>query len=165
MAQQPRRRLADVDLTGWRRGARLLLLLSAVGAAALCLMTLPFEEHTVSYVHVESLLSETSGTPFVFALMILAVTVWAVRGGFPRGLLAGAVTTAGAFITAVAIAFQHLLTDPIYNTTGSVALLCIFALFLLGPAIFVAEVVLYWLERRRLEATDPVFATARVVSH
>src|SRR5688572_22107920 len=107
MAQQPRRRLRDVELTGWRHGARLLLLLAAIGAAAGALLALPFEHHTVHYDTTETILSETDGIPFAILLAILAASVWAVRGGFPRGLLAGIASGGGALLAAIVIALEH----------------------------------------------------------
>lgn len=142
---------------------RLLLVLAAIGATACALLLLPFEEHTVSYTHTETILGETDGFPFVILLVILAALVWAALGTFPRGLVAGISTSAGVLLAAVTIALEHILVDPIHDTAGQIALLCLPFLLFDGLAIAAAELFLHRGERRRLEATDPVFPTARVV--
>lgn len=142
---------------------RLLILVGAASLAAICLLALPFEEHVVSYERTETILGETDGVPFGIVVLVLVAAIWAIGGGFPRGAVAGVAIGGGGFFAAVTIAAQHILSDPIYNLAGELAFVSLLGLLVLGAGMVIVEPVLQVLERRRLEASDPVFPTARVV--
>lgn len=144
---------------------RSCLLLVEAGLAALCLATLPFAEHQFYAVPSHGILAETYGGPFLFVAAALVIALWARRGGIGRGLTAGLVASITGFLAAVVISAAHLL-DPgaaIGNTSAVLAELCLLVLFFLGPAVIVADWFVHVRERSRLEASDPVFPTARVV--
>ena len=160
MAQQPRRRLVDVGLTGWRRVVHRWVLNVEVGLATAFLLAVPFARATPA----EHLLDDTLGIPVLFVAAVLIVAWWARRGGFGRGLAAGLVGSMSGLAAAVVLSVAHVFdVQDADNAAAVIAELCLPGLFFYGPVVCVTDVVLHLLERRRLEATDPVFPTARVV--
>jgi hypothetical protein len=171
---QPRRRLTGLALTGARRAVRsasLTLLTVLTGLSALLHLVERHREalgggwdagEPYTWGPAHSLAGESAGLPVILPLVVLAACLWA-RRGFPRALLP-AVLAVGAFLALVAM----WIAAHLFDTTDDPPLTVLAILSTVGGALTgiwmaIVEIAAPILERRRLEATDPVFPTARAL--
>jgi len=172
---QPRRRLCDVTLTGWRRHLRRACNAGIAGLAALAFVLLVFERHRRDQRYWDtsdphdwgpwhSFVAETAFLPLIGLGLTVAAAWWA-RRSFPRAIVPGLLAAATSFGTFALFVVVHLFDEVDANGAMDIALILQAPLFFLGLVQTVAEPVLPILERRRLERDeDPVFPTARLVA-
>ena len=171
---QPRRHLTGLALTGARRAVRnasLTLLTFLAGLSALLHLAERHREavgggwdsgEPYTWGPAHSLAGESAGLPVILPLIVLAACLWA-RRGFPRALLP-AILAVGAFLALVAVWIAvHLFETSDDPPLTILAILSTVGAALAGVWLSVVEIAAPILERRRLEATDPVFPTARAL--
>jgi hypothetical protein len=166
----PRRSLREIDLTGGRLLARRIVFGLAMVSVAITAIALPFASHEASswkdstWSRPHNLLYETAYLPLMVALAIGVGLWWTSRGRLVRAVVMGPFLGVVALFTMAGMAIQHIILSETRSNIAEVAsYLGLFGVFVSGGVIFVTEWILVVGERRRLENTDPVFPTARVV--
>jgi hypothetical protein len=174
MAQQPRRHLTGLALTGARRAVRSTSLTLMTVLAGLCALLHLAERHREAvgggwddgepyeWGPAHSIAGEAYGVPVLFPLVILGACLWA-RRGFPRALMPAVLAVGNLVALVAAWIMAHLFESTDDPALTILAVLSAIALAAVGVWMSIVEIAAPILERRRLEATDPVFPTARVV--
>jgi hypothetical protein len=166
----------ELDLTGWRHFVRQSSLVVVGGLAALSALLHLTERHRVDRASTwgeesydpdwgpaHSLAGESFGMPVIVPLVILATVWWAFRGRLPRAILPALLAAGNLVAVVVAWVNAHLFEDTDTRVLTAGAIITSFLLAAAGIWLFLVEIVVPFLERRRLEASDPVFPTARLV--
>jgi hypothetical protein len=97
-------------------------------------------------------------------VVLVMVAQWARRGGLPRGVLAGLLALGEVMAMGVLLIASHLFDSVDGTLPHDAAMLAQLVIAAAAAAVVVVEPLVLVLERRRLEAGDPVVATARVVT-
>lgn len=158
-----KRSLWAIELTGARRGARTTMLAGVLAVASLCVVLLVFEAHHVYGGPSHSLLGENPWPLLALAVPII-VAALALRRGLASGLLAGFLAFGAAVVNLGILTVVHLLSEVSENAPGHALRMALLVMMVAGPLTVIVELSARVLERRHLEATDPVFPTARIVS-
>ena len=168
----PRRRLRELTLTGWRRAARqgLLVILALAAMVSAVGFVLGLErarslwDEPGAWGPWHSFAAESFGLPVVMPAVLAVVAQWARRGGLPRGVLVGLLALGEVMVMVGLLIAAHLFDDVDGTLPHDAAMLAQLAIAAAAAAVVVVEPLVLVLERRRLEADDPVVATARVVT-
>jgi hypothetical protein len=107
--------------------------------------------------HFHSLLEDGGGLPLLGLAVVIVAALLLRKRGLGGGMLAGALAAGGAIVAIMPLILVHLF-ERYESGIGDLAFgLGLFATFLGGCVMFIAEPTLYLLERRRIErATRPM---------
>jgi hypothetical protein len=161
----PRRRLADLALTGWRAVVRKLLFAAVPLAAAVALIGYLLPAHRLRGEHAFHS-NFADGGPFPVLVLVFAgaIAVLLRRRGHGAGYMVGVIGAGGAIGAFGSVLLAHFLSRVEYALGEPVFVLAAIGLFFAGVALLLAEPIVYLTERRRLERdVDPQFPSARVV--
>lgn len=171
---RPRRRLRDLSLTGLRQRFRAIVLASLAIAAGLSALGFALgrerarsgwsDEPDRLWGEWHSFAAETAFIPVLAPALVLAAALWARRGRLPRGVAAAIVGLVNNVALLACSIDAHLFDDVESDPAMVLAAVAQIVIFVSAAVLLVGEPVVYVGERRKLEAQDPVFPTARVVT-
>jgi hypothetical protein len=158
--------LRSISLNGYRNSVRSTLVSVLAGTAALAGVAYLLPAHRLVYVpssggwldlsqpgeaSFHSLFHDGGGLP-LFAMVCVAIAALLVRkSGLGTGMFTGALAAGGAVLAVMPLIFVHMFSryeSAIGDATFAIGLL---GTFFVGCALFIAEPILYVLERRRIE--------------
>ncbi len=160
-----RRSLLDLVLTGPRLAVRTFILRCHLVLTAICFVLFCVEQHHTAGRDWHSLAIELNGTPLLGTAALFGMSMWALRRpALWNGLITGVLSIVGGIVGVGALVLVHLLSSVQHNGPGELLVFALLALAALGLIVFIVEWIVRIRERDHLESSDPVFATARVVS-
>lgn len=169
---RPRRPLLEVALAGRRASWHAVVRWAIAGFALLAALLVALEPHRVcdawgscdasDWGPWHTLARDQGVAPFALLALVVALQ----RGAYRSKLLASVLTALGTFVIGLIYFGSTALTHFLSHVDGGDgAVFCGFAVTVLALAQVVLEPVLVVGQRRALEATDPVFPRAAVVTH